>query len=240
METANKIEILRTGTGWLCAEKPPGMSVHNLPGSDLLSVLEQQIQADDDLMAALGAQQGFQVQPVHRLDQETSGLILVATDPDRLRCLSNLFQQGAVKKHYIALVHGRFDPPSDAVQVWDTPLSKQAGGRSDPRGRGKRVRSETRYRVLDQSVHYALLEIELVTGRKHQIRRHAKLAGHPVTGDTRYGSKRSVDFLRENLSYDRLGLHSFKIEFTLDRMPVTINSRQIPRQMTALLDQDRP
>jgi hypothetical protein len=49
-----------------------------------------------------------------------------------------------------------------------------------------------------------------------------------------------VDFLRENLAYDRLGLHSFKIEFTLDKVPVNITSRQIPLQMTALLDQDRP
>lgn len=240
MEETNSVEIVKTGNGWLCAEKPSGMSVHNHPGSDLLSVLERQIHADAGLMTALGAHQGFQIHPVHRLDQETSGLILVATDPDRLRYLSNLFQQGAVRKHYIALVHGNFDSPSDAFQAWDTPLSKQAGGRTDPRGKGKRVKSETRYRVMDQSVHYALLEIELVTGRKHQIRRHAKLAGHPVTGDTRYGSKRSVNFLKENLAYDRLGLHSFKIEFTLDKVPVTINSRQIPRQMTALLDQDRP
>lgn len=240
METTNSVEIVRTGNGWLCAEKPSGMSVHNHPGSDLLCVLERQIRADEDLMVALGAQEGFQIHPVHRLDQETSGLILVATDPDRLRYLSNLFQQGAVQKHYIALVHGNFDPPCDPFQVWDTPLSKQAGGRTDPRGKGKRVRSETRYRIMDQSPHYTLLEIELVTGRKHQIRRHAKLAGHPVTGDTRYGSKRSVEFLRENHAYDRLGLHSFKIEFILDTVPVIITSRQIPRQMTALLDQDRP
>ncbi len=238
METTDSIEILQAGPGWLCAEKPPGMSIHNHPGSDLLSVLEHQIQTDDGLTAALGTQKGFQIHPVHRLDRETSGLVLVATAPDRLRYLSNLFQQGVVKKHYIALVHGRFAPSPDSIQIWNTPLSKQAGGRTDPRGRGKQVKSETRYRVMDQSVHYALLEIELVTGRKHQIRRHAKLAGHPVTGDTRYGSKRSVDFLKDNHGYDRLGLHSWKIEFVLDRVPVTITSRKIPGQMTALLEND--
>ena len=235
----NNIEIVTAESGWLCAEKPSGMSVHNDPGNDLLSTLERQIKVDARLTAALEAEKGFQIHPVHRLDQETSGLILVAADPDKLRILSNLFQQGSVKKTYIALVHGNFNLPCDGVQVWDTPLSKESGGRTNPEGKGKRVRSETRYRIIDQSIHSALLEIELVTGRKHQIRRHAKLAGHPVTGDTRYGSKRSVDFLSKNFAFDRLGLHSFKIEFILDKVPITINSSKIPQQMTDLVEQDR-
>lgn len=235
----NNIEIVTAEKGWLCAEKPSGMSVHNDPGSDLLSTLERQIKVDPRLAEALGAEKEFQLHPVHRLDRETSGLILVAADPDKLRLLSNLFQQGAVKKTYTALVHGNFDTPWDKIQVWDTPIAKESGGRTDPGGKGKRVRSETRYRVIDQSIHYALLEIELVTGRKHQIRRHAKLAGHPVTGDTRYGSKRSVNFLSKNFAFDRLGLHSCKIEFILDKIPITINSSRIPRQITDLVEQDR-
>jgi RluA family pseudouridine synthase len=235
----NNIEIVTAESGWLCVEKPSGMSVHNDPGNDLISTLERQIKVDDRLAEALGTEKGFQLHPVHRLDRETSGLILMATDPDKLRTLSNLFHQGDVKKSYIALVHGNFDLPWDGIQVWDTPLSKESGGRTDPGGKGRRVRSETRYRVIDQSIHYALLEIELVTGRKHQIRRHAKLAGHPVTGDTRYGSKRSVNFLSKNFAFDRLGLHSSKIEFILDKVPITINSSETPGQMTDLVEQDR-
>lgn len=235
----NTIEIVTAHRGWLCAEKPSGMSVHNDPGNDLLSILERQIQGDGPLAEVLGAEKRFELHPVHRLDRETSGLILMAADPDKLRSLSNLFQQGEVKKTYIALVHGNFDLPYDRIQVWDTPLSKESGGRTNPEGKGKRVRSETRYRVIDQSVHYAILEIELITGRKHQIRRHAKLGGHPIAGDTRYGSKRSVDFLKKNFAFDRLGLHSLKIEFILDKIPITISSSQIPRQMTDLVEHDR-
>jgi 23S rRNA-/tRNA-specific pseudouridylate synthase len=67
--------------------------------------------------------------------------------------------------------------------------------------------------VLQKSSRYSLLEIELMTGRKHQIRRHAKLSGHPVTGDTRYGSKNAIRYLRNILSYHRLGLHCKCLEF---------------------------
>jgi 23S rRNA-/tRNA-specific pseudouridylate synthase len=74
------------------------------------------------------------------------------------------------------------------------------------------VACETRYQLVDQSAHYSLLKIDLITGRKHQIRRHAKLSGHPVTGDTRYGSKKSIEFLKNNCSYTRLGLHCHSIE----------------------------
>ncbi|MBI9089964.1 MAG: RNA pseudouridine synthase [Desulfobacterium sp.] len=239
MTQIDTIDILKTGQGWLCVEKPSGMSVHNEPGHDLLSILATQIRGDEALMTTLGIDGEFQIHPVHRLDRDTSGVILVATQPEALSALSTLFQTGAVKKTYIALVHGNFDLPAGAVQVWDTPLSKEAGGRTDPKGRGKRVKAETRYTVLDQSVHYALLEIELLTGRKHQIRRHAKLGRHPVTGDRRYGSKRSVAFLGENHDFHRLGLHAFSIEFVMDAVPHAIRSRSIPREIQALLDQDR-
>ncbi len=239
MTQIDTIDILKTGQGWLCVEKPFGMSVHNEPGHDLLSILATRIRGNEELMTTLGIDGGFQIHPVHRLDRDTSGVILVATQPDALSALSTLFQTGAVKKTYIALVHGNFDLPPGAVQVWDTPLSKEAGGRTDPRGRGKRVRAETRYKVLDQSIHYSLVEIELLTGRKHQIRRHAKLGGHPVTGDRRYGSKRSVAFLRGNQDFHRLGLHAFSIEFVIDEVSHAIRSRSVPREIQALLDNDR-
>ncbi|MCP4115415.1 MAG: RNA pseudouridine synthase [Desulfobacteraceae bacterium] len=239
MTQIDPIDILKTGQGWLCVEKPFGMSVHNEPGHDLLSILATRIRGDEALMTTLGIDSGFEIHPVHRLDRDTSGVILLATQPATLSALSTLFQTGAVKKTYIALVHGNFDLAPGAVQVWDTPLSKEAGGRTNPKGRGKRVRAETRYKLLDQSAHYALLEIELLTGRKHQIRRHAKLGGHPVTGDRRYGSKRSVAFLRENQDFHRLGLHSFSIEFVLDKVSHTIRSRSIPPEIQTLLDNDR-
>ena len=222
------IRIIDQGQGWICVEKPGGMSVHNDPGSDLISRLEKEYGSGTEIL-----------QPVHRLDKETSGLLLLATARDTLAGLSDLFTRGEVKKRYKALVHGHFDRPGQARGTWDTPLTKAAGGRSDPRGRGKRVKSLTRYRVLDESTHYTLLGIELLTGRKHQIRRHAKLAGHPVVGDPRYGSPRAIEFLNTQKQFYAMGLHSCFLEFRDMDRTVTLELPDLPPEVKQLFEADK-
>ena len=230
------IKVAARGQGWLCIEKPAGISVHNEPGHDILSLLAAQLFPPGVSRSLL--------QPVHRLDKETSGLLLLATNPEMLTHLSALFAKGEVQKKYLALVHGTFDMEKETVFVWDTPLSKEAGGRNNPAGKGKKVTAITQYKLLEQTPHYALLEIELFTGRKHQIRRHAKLAGHPITGDSRYGSLRSIQFLKENCNYHRLGLHAFHLSFQAalpncqSPSPIVVTSDIIPSEIKTLLQQD--
>ena len=237
------IHILDLQKGWLAVDKPCGLSVHNDPGNDLVSFMHARIRSDSVLTSHLGIPSSFSIHPVHRLDKETSGVILLATDNEVLRSLSELFMKGRVKKRYLALVHGGFDQKlnSPGYHVWDFPLSKTAGGRNNPTGKGKLVNCKTRYKVLQQSLHYSLLEIELLTGRKHQIRRHAKLSGHPVTGDTRYGSKKSVNYLKNSLSYHRLGLHCKYLEFVPagQKKAVCITSQNTLTDMVQLLANDR-
>ncbi len=227
----DKIHIAERGKGWLCIEKPAGISIHNEPGKDIVSILGAQLFG----LEKTGEKQNL-LQPVHRLDKETSGLLLLATVPEVLTRLSALFARGEVKKKYLALVHGNFDLSQECL--WNTPLSKEAGGRNNPSGKGKKVAAVTQYKIFSQSPHYALLEIELLTGRKHQIRRHAKLAGHPVTGDSRYGSQRSIQFLKEKCNYHRLGLHACKLGFQDQSSWITITSDRIPLEMDSLLKQD--
>ena len=224
-----KIKIIEQGQGWICAEKPGGISVHNDPGRDMISELKK----------SLGPGSTKILQPVHRLDKETSGLLLVATDRDSLTDLSDLFAEGKVTKRYKALVHGHFDHPDQARGTWDTPLTKSAGGRADPRGQGKRIESLTRYRVLDQSLHYTLLDIELLTGRKHQIRRHAKLAGHPVVGDPRYGSPRALEFLKTQKQFDAMGLHACFLKFKDKDRTVTLELPDLPLEVARLFEEDK-
>lgn len=241
-DPVDPMPVLDAQKGWLAVDKPWGLSVHNDPGQDLVTLMHARICSDDALALRLNVLPPFGVHPVHRLDKETSGVILLATDSGTLARLSQLFATGQVKKKYLALVHGRFDPATHGSgdHVWDFPLSKTAGGRRDPAGRGNRVPCKTKYRVLQQSPHYSLLDIDLLTGRKHQIRRHAKLAGHPVTGDTRYGSEKSVNFLKNTLSYARLGLHCSSIEFLLpgQKEPVCISSQNPLTDMIQLLEKD--
>lgn len=234
------LHILYVQKGWLAVDKPCGVSVHNDPGLDLVSIVHARICSDAVLAKQIGVRPSFSVHPAHRLDKETSGVILLATDDEILRNLSDLFSRGQIKKEYLALVHGTFDAVHKAYHTWDFPLSKTAGGRNNATGKGKRVNCRTQYRINQQSFHYTLLDITLLTGRKHQIRRHAKLSGHPVTGDTRYGSKKSIHYLRDTLSYKRLGLHCKALEFSLpgQKETIRITSQNPLTDMARLLEND--
>ncbi len=235
----SNIKVLKTGDGWIGIEKPCGISVHNDPGNDVLSIVTSMINNNHVDLKGIRTIKNNQIQPVHRLDKDTSGVLLLAFTPDTLSKLSNYFQQGLVHKKYIALVHGNFDDSEQTFQTWDYPLSKDAGGRNNPAGTGKKVKAETCFNILMQSPHYALLQITLITGRKHQIRRHAKLSGHPVTCDKRYGSKKSINFLKNSCGYSRLGLHAQSIKIPDMDPSIIITSKKVPLEMEALLNQDQ-
>jgi 23S rRNA-/tRNA-specific pseudouridylate synthase len=184
----------------------------------------------------------FGIHPVHRLDKETSGVILLAVNRKQFRFFSNQFESHQVKKQYVAILHGRLEKPEDTDSwgTWGWPLSETAGGRHHPEGPVNRKDSQTRYRVLDHSSHYTMVEIELQTGRTHQIRRHAKLSGHPVVGDARYGSTRAISYLTRNFAFDRLALHAraLTLQLSVGNPPETIETTTIPAQMRDLFQND--
>jgi 23S rRNA-/tRNA-specific pseudouridylate synthase len=103
------------------------------------------------------------------------------------------------------------------------------------------VKCTTRWRVKRYTPHYSLVECQPLTGRKHQIRRHAKLAGHPVVGDRRYGSPRSRSYLSRHCRFNRLGLHAHTLTIRLpgETAARTFQSPGLPASMGRLLDQDR-
>lgn len=238
-----KKSVIAAGRGWLAMDKPAGMSVHNEPGHDLCSCVSNILKkGESDRKEIAMADPDFGVNPVHRLDKETSGILLLATSREMFRFLSDQFENGVIRKLYIAVLHGRLEKTEEKQEwgKWEWSLSKSAGGRDNPRGSKPRLPSETRYRVLDHSAHYTLAEIEPLTGRTHQIRRHAKLAGHPVVGDARYGSTRAIDYLKRNLGFDRLALHAQAITLRLPgkAAPVKLETVGIPDQMRELFDKD--
>jgi 23S rRNA-/tRNA-specific pseudouridylate synthase len=229
--------ILAHGSGWLVTEKPAGTSIHNEPGLDLRSRLYLYLQSDD----CISIDPGFGLNAVNRLDRETSGLVLMAGRRKVYQSLSRKFVQGEVDKIYLALVHGAV--PAGAGELWeqwDWPLTKTASGRRDIQGRGKRVGCITRYQVLGHSRHYSLVRCRLITGRKHQIRRHAALAGHPVLGDQRYGSARACRYLARHHHFTRLALHAARLTIQTpgEPIPQTFVSPQLPEEIQQLLNSD--
>ncbi len=235
-----RITVIACDSRWLVVDKPSGMSIHNHPGSDLRSALLAAIRAGH--LPAMGRDLTV-LHAVHRIDRDTSGLVLLAADAGMLAHFGAQFAEKSVGKRYLAVVHGRLEVPSPGQEwiEWRWPLTEAAAGRKDPIGKGKRMPCATRCRVLRHTPHYSLIECEPLTGRMHQIRRHAKLAGHPVAGDRRYGSPASLNFLRRHHAFHRLALHAHSLAIRLpgEAESTTFQSAGLPDALRGLLDMDR-
>ena len=141
---------------------------------------------------------------VHRLDRDTSGLMVYAKDVQTQQSLINSWQQLVTDRRYLALVKGEFEQTRGRIQSWLTE-DKKFVTHSSPVDNGGKY-AVTHYNVLASSNGYSLVECELETGRKNQIRVHMADLGHPVVGDRKYGS--DEDHMR------RLGLHAYMLCFT--------------------------
>lgn len=238
-----EIPVITAGKGWLALDKPAGITVHNESGKDLCSLAGEWVRKDHETRLRMGLTTDLKFSPVHRLDKETSGVILLAADRQTFSFFAKQFESRKTAKRYIAILHGRLEilEPDNQWVSWTWPLANTAGGRHNPQGPGQEMPSETRFRILEYSIHYTMVEIELLTGRKHQIRRHAKLSGHPVTGDDRYGSTRAVNHLKQHAGFTRLGLHAKSLTLFLpgEKNPQTIETSGLPAEMRNLFETDR-
>jgi len=146
---------------------------------------------------------------VHRIDQDTSGLVVFAKDPETQRRLKVQFARREPERVYLAVVYGRPDPPQGTWRdtlVWDTKaLIQKETHRRDPQG----MEAISEYRTVESFREASLIEVRLRTGRRNQIRIQARLRGHTLVGEERYvygpDSLRSIQFGRQALHAYRLG-----------------------------------
>ena len=122
---------------------------------------------------------------VHRLDQDTSGVMVFALNMQMAEKLKSLFEMHAIERVYVAIVEGRFTTPSGTWQSYQYEDSQYFVHETPDPEKGRIA--ITHYKMLTASKYYSLLELHLETGRKNQIRVHCKSAGHPVAGDKKYG-----------------------------------------------------
>jgi tRNA pseudouridine65 synthase len=197
--------IIEQSKDWLIINKPAGISVHNEEG-DVLSLLRKQL-----------APGSFQdIYPVHRLDKETSGLMVVALNPKTATALAEQFQAHATEKLYCAVLRGTL-PLSNTWLEWATPISDKAEGRKNPQGlSADRVEAKSLYRVLKSNQYFSLVEVKILTGRQHQIRKHAVLAKHPVVGDARYGDPKDNERIAKLYGTNRMFLHAFRLSLLIE------------------------
>ncbi|MBJ7275942.1 23S rRNA pseudouridine(955/2504/2580) synthase RluC [Marinobacter salarius] len=187
----------------LVVNKPSGIAVHGGSGLDFGLI---------EVLRAARPEARF-LELVHRLDRDTSGLVMVAKKRSALRYLQDELRHKRIRKHYHALVAG--DWPGSVRKVSEPLLRFELGSgerrvRVDEAGKD----SLTRFRVLDSFSGYTLVEASPVTGRTHQIRVHSAWAGHPIAGDDKYMDDVSLRAFR-SAGGQRLMLHARALDFTL-------------------------
>jgi RluA family pseudouridine synthase len=166
---------------------------------------------------------------VHRLDRETSGILLFAKNEAAKLRLQSQWQD--TKKKYLAVVHGRCEKREETITTYLA--ENQAHGVYTTNDAHKGKLAHTAYKVLKQTKDFSLLEVDLLTGRKHQIRVHLAAIGHPVVGDPRYGQERKAR--------NRLALHAKSISFAhpFSGEPLTFDTK-VPAYFTALVGHWEP
>lgn len=185
-------------------DKPAGLVVHPAPGHRGPTLVSE-------LGELLGGGEAERPGIVHRLDKDTSGLMLVARDDEAHRRLAAMIKGREVRREYLALIEGR---PSARSGTIDAPLGRhhRAPERRAVRGRGARE-ARTHFEVMEALPDDTLVRARLETGRTHQIRAHFAAIGHPVAGDPRYGHAGRHGLDRQFLHSARLGfVHPFEGE----------------------------
>jgi 23S rRNA pseudouridine1911/1915/1917 synthase len=196
------LQILHSDEHLIVLEKPSGMVVH--PGAGrrkgtLVNALLHHFPEIQDV--------GPLERPgiIHRLDKETSGLMVVARSDEARRELQQQFKQRTVDKIYLGVVWGNIQKEEGIID-WSVGRHAKRGDKMSIKSKKPRS-AETQFKTLRRFQRYTYLEIKPVTGRTHQIRVHLAASGHPIVGDTRYGKKK----IKARVS--RLFLHAHRLVF---------------------------
>ena len=206
---AHELDLVVQTEDYVIVNKPSGLASQpgsvTRPGESLVEYLWE-----------WGRNEGLDFKPTiaHRLDQETSGLIIAALHGDTLRDFTRMIREHVVDKFYFALVKGNLKKDrgtiSESLLRTDSAKgSKMLVGQDDENAQ----KAITHYRVKQHYEGYDLVKIKLETGRMHQIRAHFASIGHPLLGDTRYGDFALNREVKKLFGLNRLFLHSCRLEF---------------------------
>jgi 23S rRNA pseudouridine1911/1915/1917 synthase len=224
------LDIIFENDDLIVVNKPAGMVVHPAAGHSSGTLVHAVLGYDPDLEGIGGEERpGL----VHRLDKETSGLIVLAKNEQAHNWLQDQFRLRTVEKTYLALVDGK--PPTPAGRV-EAAIGRDQSHRKKmaivPQKKGREAVSE--YKTLESFKNHTLLEFHPLTGRTHQIRLHCQFLGCPIVGDSVYGKKNPT------VEMNRHFLHAYQLKIILpnEKTPRTFEA-ELPDELKQALDEVR-
>jgi 23S rRNA pseudouridine955/2504/2580 synthase len=217
----------------LVCDKPAGLAIH--PGSGITGeTLVDQVRAYLVRQGLQSPEGEFKPSPAHRLDRETSGVVVVAKTRQAMVRLTEIFTAGEADKTYLALAKGRFQ--RDEGQI-DLRLPERQQTHASKQQRGVNMQHAlTRWRKLSGGPEATLLELTIETGRTHQIRRHLEAIGHPVVGDGKYGDFPFNRIAQRQWGLKRMFLHSLRLSLAhpITRKRLTLVA-PLPKELAEVL-----
>lgn len=231
-----QLDIIFENEQFIAINKPSG----------LLSIpdrLGQEISLKDILKEKYGS-----IYTVHRIDRDTSGIIIFAKNDESHKVFSQLFEGREMEKYYVGLVYGHMTTTSGSI---DAPIMEHPGKATKMLTHAKGKASLTDYEVLESFRLYSWVQFRIHTGRTHQIRVHMQHIGHSIICDEIYGDKKPLllSGLKKNFKLSkiaeeerpilsRLALHSQQLKFTLNNIEFDLRA-EIPKDLRAVLQQLR-
>ncbi len=235
-EAGGDLRVLHEDAGVVVLDKPAGLTVHPGAGRTSGTLAHFLLDRYPEMVGVGGpGRPGI----VHRLDQGTSGVMVVARTPAAYTRLARAFAEREVEKLYLALVYGSPTPAAGTIKA---PIGRHPERRTEMAVRREGRPSRTDYRALAARAGLALLELGLATGRTHQIRVHCKSIGHPLVGDPVYGEARWRALPRPIQpplrDFPRPALHAWRLAFNhpIDSRPLAFEA-PVPEDMRELWEE---
>ncbi len=227
------LRVLFEDAHLLAIDKPAGLAAHpgtGIAGPTVVDAVRAHLRVPPDLPPS-----EFRPSPAHRLDRDTSGVLLVAKTRKAMAGLTAIFTEGhRLRKTYLALAKGKLPRAEGTI---DLPLSEHEQTARSRALRGVNFQEAvTRYRVLSAIRDASLVALEIETGRTHQIRRHLQAHGHPVAGDRRYGDFPWNRMARARWGLRRMFLHAWRLELAhpVGGAPLSLEA-PLPEELAAVL-----
>ena len=209
---AGELKIIYEDENILLANKPQGLSVHEDEGAranTLIGYIQSYLYKKGEYKP--DCEQSFAPALCNRIDKNTGGIVIAAKNAEALRVMNEKIRGREIDKFYLAAVHGIPKPAEDTLYAYLTKDERtntvKVYGKNPPRGAKEII---TKYRVIARRDDEALIEVELLTGRTHQIRAHMAYIGHPLLGDGKYGVNKDD----RRRGYKHQALYSYKLRFS--------------------------